>query len=244
MSAWKAKRFWTEAQVIEETEGYGVALDARPVNTPGKIRLIVPTRAMAEAIAAEWDAQDEVINPNTMPVTRSANSALEKVGGQHGAVAQMIADYGDSDLLCYRAVSPVELAERQAAAWDPLLDWANSALNVRLSVRAGVMHHPQDGTALQKLQAEVHAQDNFALTALHDLVSLSGSLVIGLAAIRDAKPIEDLWKISRIDEDWQSELWGDDDEASALAARKAEAFLHAKRFFDLSRAADQGHVLA
>ncbi len=244
MSEWKAKRFWTRAKATEEPGGHGVALDARPVNTPGKTRLIVPTRAMAEAIAAEWDAQGAEINPNTMPITRSANSALEKVNHQHGAVAEMIADYGDSDLLCYRAVSPVELVARQAAAWDPLLDWAESALGVRLGVHAGVMHHPQDGAALEKLRAEVHAQDNFALTALHDLVSLSGSLVIGLAAIRDAQPIDNLWKTSRIDEDWQAEIWGEDEEATALAMHKAEAFLHAKRFFDLSRAADEAHPLS
>ncbi|QIE46662.1 ATPase [Pseudohalocynthiibacter aestuariivivens] len=244
MSDWKAKRFWKKAQVTDEVGGYGVALDARPVNTPGKLRLIVPTRAMAEAIAAEWDAQEEHINPNTMPVTRSANSALEKVGVQHGAVADMIADYGDSDLLCYRATSPQELVARQAAGWDPLLAWADSELDVRLAVHPGVMHQSQNPEMLQKLRTEVHAQDNFALTALHDLVSLSGSLIIGLAAQRESQPIETLWKLSRIDEDWQTELWGEDDDANAQTARKAEAFLHAKRFFDLSRVADHGHLVS
>lgn len=244
MSEWKAKRFWKAADVVPEDGGYGIALDSRPVRTPAKAPLIVPTRALAEAIAAEWDAQDEVIDPGTMPCTRSANAALDKVHHQHAAVARMISEYGDADLLCYRATAPAELVARQSAQWDPLLDWADSVLGARLRPRAGVMHAPQDAAALENLRGEVYAQDNFALTALHDLVSLSGSLIIGLAAMRDQQDIDNLWKISRLDEIWQIELWGEDEEASAAAAHKAEAFLHAKRFFDLSRVADHEPLLS
>ncbi|RKF12869.1 ATPase [Roseovarius spongiae] len=237
MSEWKSRRFWTRAEVARAKGGHTIELDGRPVRTPLKSALIVPTRAMAEAIAAEWDAQEEVIAPLSMPVTRSANSAIDKVAPQRAAVADMLADYGDADLLCYRAAAPAELVAQQAAAWDPLLDWADSELGARLGPRTGVMHEPQDPAALRKLRAEVHALDDFALTALHDLVSLSGSLVIGIAAMRDAQDIKTLWEISRLDENWQISIWGEDEEAAQAAAHKAEAFLHAKRFFDLGRVA-------
>lgn len=236
MTSWKAKRFWTAAEVTDKDHGFGVALDGRPVRTPGKVPLVVPTRAMARAIADEWDAQDGVIDPTTMPVTRSANAAIDKVAVQHGEVADMIAAYGDSDLLCYRATTPAELVAEQAAAWDPMLRWCDSFYGARLSPVAGIMHSPQTPHSQRILRAAVHAQDNFALTALHDLVSLSGSLVLGLAALQDDQDIEYLWKLFRLDEEWQARLWGRDDEAEALAARKHAAFLHARRFFCLSRA--------
>ena len=238
MSEWKAKRFWTAATVEDANGGYTVHLDARPVRTPAKAALVVPTRALADAIAVEWDAQEGEINPLTMPYTRSANAAIDKVAVQHTEVVEMIAAYGDSDLLCYRADAPEELVERQAAAWDPLLDWAESDLSARLVRMQGIVHHPQPAEALESLNKIVRAQDNFALTALHDLVSLSGSLIIGLAAQTGIRDIENLWATSRIDEDWQAERWGADDEASALVAYKKQAFLHAKRLFDLSRADD------
>ncbi|MEB8387577.1 ATPase [Rhodobacteraceae bacterium KMM 6894] len=236
MSDWATKRFWKEAQVTSVEDGFGVALDERPLRTPAKAPLIVPTRALAEAIATEWDAQTERVDPGTMPVTRSANAAIDKVAVQHGEVADMIADYGDSDLLCYRADSPVELVAEQAAAWDPMLAWCDSFYAAPLTQLTGLMHRPQAPESLRILREAVHAQDNYGLTALHDLVSLSGSLVLGLAALQDDQDIDYLWKLSRLDEEWQARLWGVDDEATELAARKCAAFLHARRFFCLSRA--------
>lgn len=236
MSEWSAKRFWSDVEVTAQDAGYAVALDGRAVKTPAKAALIVPTRALAEAIAAEWHAQGERVDPRTMPCTRSANAAIDKVAVQHGEVAEMIAAYGDADLLCYRATAPEELVAEQAAAWDPLLAWSDSFLGARLTPVAGVIHAPQEPAALEILRAAVFAQDNYALTALHDLVSLSGSLVIGLAALHGDQDIEKLWKISRLDEDWQARLWGVDDEAAETAAIKCAAFLHAWRFFCLSRA--------
>ena len=235
MSEWVAKRFWTEAGVSEIGQGYGVHLDGRRVRTPAKAELIVPTRAMARAIASEWDAQEGRIVPDTMPVTRAANAAIDKVAHQHAEVARMIADYGDSDLLCYRAESPAELVERQAAAWDPLLHWAESVLSARLQPRTGVMHDPQEAAVLARLHAQVEMLDKWALTAVHDLVSLSGSLIIGFAAIHGLHPAKTLWQLSRIDETWQQEQWGNDEEAEAVALRKETDFFNAKRFYDLSR---------
>ncbi len=235
MSDWKAKRFWTSADVVETDGGFGVELDGRRVKTPAKSALILPTRDMALAVAAEWDAQVEQIKPETMPVTKTANAALDKVTLQQAEVADLLAAYGDSDLLCYRADSPAELVARQAAEWDPMLDWAEEALSVRLMPRVGIMHKPQDAAALAKLTARVHAFDAFELAAFHDLVSLSGSLILGFAATLDARPIEALLQISRLDEIYQAEQWGRDEEAEALAAVKCDSFLHAKRMFDLAQ---------
>jgi chaperone required for assembly of F1-ATPase len=236
MSEWKAKRFWTSADIAPEDDGFSVRLDGRPVKTPAKAPLVVPTSDMARAIAAEWDAQVDVIDPHSMPVTRSANAAIDKVRHQHAEVAQMLADYGDADLLCYRAASPVELIHRQSEAWDPLLDWAEATFGARLRTVTGVMHAPQDQTALAALTGPVHKMDAFTLTAFHDLVSLSGSLVIGFAALTGHRPPDELWQLSRLDEQWQAELWGVDEEAAEQAARKESDFLAAKRFHDLSGA--------
>ncbi|WP_294611501.1 ATP12 family chaperone protein [uncultured Roseovarius sp.] len=236
MSAWTAKRFWKTATLAEAPGGFAVHLDARPVRTPAKAPLVVPTRALAQEIAREWDAQGERIDPASMPYTRSSNAAIDKVTHQHAEVARMIADYGDADLVCYRAEAPVELVARQAEAWDPLLDWAESVLNVKLLPVAGVVHSAQDPVVLAHLHHRVEALDSWALTAFHDLVSLSGSLIIGFAALYDLHPAEMLWDLSRIDETWQQEQWGSDDEAVATATRKESDFLHAKRFYDISRA--------
>ena len=235
MSEWRPKRFWEAAHVTEADGMFEVLLDARPVRTPAKAALKVPTRAMAEAVAVEWDAQVEKVDPGTMPVTRSVNAAIDKLSVQHREVADMVAGYGDTDLLCYRADSPQELVDRQAALWDPLLDWADSDLGARLRPVTGVMHRPQDATALDTLRELVHGFDDFELTALHDLVGLSGSLVLGLAAVRGAQDSETLWTLSRLDEAWQAELWGVDEEAEEMAATKREAFLHALRFFHLAQ---------
>ena len=235
MSEWKAKRFWKAASVVEIEAGYTVELDGRGVKTPAKQVMCVPTQAMGAAIAQEWDAQVDIINPNTMPVTKTANAAIDKVTVQHAEVADMLAAYGDSDLLCYRADAPEELIERQNQHWTPMLDWADEALGVRLHPRTGVIHAPQDPAAVAILYERTHALDAFELAAFHDLVSLSGSLVLGFAAAMIARPAEELWTISRLDELWQEEQWGEDEDATALALIKRDAFLHAKRMFDLAQ---------
>ncbi len=234
MSGWAAKRFWKEASVEQTPDGFTVMLDGRAVKTPAKTPLILPTRLMAGAVAQEWDAQDGVIDPNGMPVTRSANAAIDKVATQHAEVAGLLAEYGATDLLCYRAESPVELVQRQAAAWDPLLDWAEEALQVRLIPAAGVMFVPQDPDALARLSARVAELDAFRLAAFHDLVGMSGSLILGFATAHDRLSPEEAWALSRLDETWQEEQWGEDEEATAQAALKKQAFIHAKRFYALS----------
>ena len=232
MSTWKNKRFWEQVTVTESGDRFAVELDGRQVKTPAKTQLILPTRAMAEAIATEWRAQEEIVNPNTMPCTRSANAALDKVQTQHAEVSDMLADYGDSDLLCYRAETPRELVARQDEQWDPALDWAESALGVRLHKRQGLLHKRQEPEALEALRTKVHALTAFQLAAFHDLVSMSGSLILGFAAAADWRGADEIWTLSRLDELWQEEQWGPDDEAQTEAEIKRQAFLHAKRFYD------------
>ena len=233
MSDWAAKRSWKTVATECQDAQHVILLDGRLVKTPAKATLAVPTHAMAEAIAAEWNAQKEKIDPRTMPTTRSANAAIDKVTPQKAEVAALIAAYGEDDFLCYRAPAPQELIERQNQAWDPLLAWAAKALDAPLQTVEGVMHIEQPANSVINLTACVTAQTSFQLAALHDLVSMSGSLVIGLAAQAGAFEIDDLWTRSRLDELWQIEHWGQDDEADATAVIKCQSFLHAYRFYKL-----------
>ncbi|MFN3606477.1 MAG: ATP12 family chaperone protein, partial [Cypionkella sp.] len=173
--------------------------DGRGVKTPAKNPLIVPTAALAQMIAAEWDAQTGLVRPETMPMTRRANSALEKVAPQMQGVIDELAGYGASDLLCYHAEAPQELAQRQAAAWQPWLDWAARF-------------------------------DAFGLAGLHDLVSISGSLVLALAMAKGALTPDAGFALSRIDETWQAQHWGRDEQAAALESSKHAALLDAAAF--------------
>ena len=235
MSAWSARRFWKEATVRPEAEGFAVYLDSRPVRTPKKAPLILPTEGLARAVAAEWQAQEGKVNPASMPFTRAANSAIDTVVPQFDTVVSMLAAYGESDLLCYRATGPAALIDRQAAAWDPVLDWARAALDAPLQATAGVMHIDQPEPSLARLRLAVAALSPFQLAAFHDLVALSGSLVLGLAVIRGHLASELAWDLSRVDENWQIEQWGDDEEAAEIVALRFAAFLQADRFFTLCR---------
>lgn len=234
MTGWALRRFWSEARAEPVAGGFGVRLDTRALRTPAKAALVVPTRALAEAIAAEWQAVEGEVRPAGMPLTRAANAAIDKVARQHAEVVAAVAAYGASDLLCYRAEAPEALAARQASAWDPLLAWAGAALGAPLAVTRGILPCAQPPESLARLEAVVAACDAFALTALSELVSLSGSLVIGLAALAGHAPGAALWEASRIDENWQEEHWGSDAEAAAAAAARRAAFLAALRFHALS----------
>lgn len=232
---WRRKRFWKTASAAPHPEGWSVVLDDRPLRTPAKAALVVPTAPLAEAIAAEWQAQPEVIDPRSMPLTRAANVTIDKVVPMQPEVAREIAAWAETDLLCYRAADSAALAEIQARDWDPLLDWAGQSLGARLVVTRGIVPVDQPADALDRLAGHVAAQDGYALTALSDLVALSGSLVIGLAATAGVLPPEELWRRARLDETWQESHWGVDEEAAALAALKRADFLRAALFWQLSR---------
>lgn len=231
MSGWAAKRFWKETTVGAAEGGFQVRLDGRAVKTPAKSPLVVPSRALADAMAAEWDAQEDSVDPNTMPVTRMCNSAIDKVAVQHAAVADMLAAYGDSDLLCYRATNPQELIARQAEKWDPILDWAVDSLNAPLKPVSGIIHAAQDEAALKSLTYRVHALSAFQLTAFHDLVSMSGSLILAFAVTHGRLDADAAWSLSRLDELWQEEFWGKDEEAQELVEKKSKEFALAAWFF-------------
>jgi chaperone required for assembly of F1-ATPase len=235
MSDWKPKRFWQSATAGACDGGYTVTLDGRAVKTPAKTLLVVPTAAMADAIAAEWDAQTGLVDPRTMPVTRSANAAIDKVRHQRAEVIALLAEYGGTDLLCYRALAPDALVQRQMQHWDPLVAWSAQELGAPLTVGQGVMHVAQHPDTLSTFTSHINGFDDFALAAAHDLISLSGSLVLALAVTRGHLDAATAWDISRVDEDWQISQWGADEEASAASAVKKDAFLHAHRFFELAR---------
>jgi len=231
--SWKAKRFWKEATVIATDGGFTVTLDGRPVKTPAKAALVVPTAAMAQAIAAEWDAQQGPVRPDTMPYTRAANSALDKVVPQFNEVVTLLTAYGETDLLCYRATDPEPLVTRQAMRWDPLLDWSATALGAPLRAVPGVMFLEQPHKSLLRLHALTAAQTAFQIAAFHDLVAISGSLILALAVTHHRLTPDEAFGLSRIDEHWQAEFWGFDEDAAVLEALKKDAFHQAARFHTL-----------
>lgn len=233
MSDWAPKRFWKTTATVPVDGGFAIDLDGRTVKTPAKAPLVLPTAALAAAVAAEWDAQQDRIDPLSMPVTRGANAAIDKVAVQRSEVVAMLAAYGDSDLLCYRAAGPSELIALQVGVWDPLLDWAADTIGVRLRVGQGVMHVIQDADGQARLTAELDSLSPFELAAAHDLISLSGSLIIALAIMRRHIDVVEAWAASRVDEEWQVSQWGEDGEARQLERRKSEAFANAARFFEM-----------
>lgn len=235
MTGWKPKRFWKEAKAEAVETGFTVRLDGRAVKTPAKSELIVPTLALAEALAAEWDAQEGTIKPETMPLTRAANSAIDKVTPLRDGVIEELSNYGGSDLLCYRATDPQPLIDRQREAWDPLLSWAETTFAAPLATTHGIMPVAQDPASLTRLKAEVSRYSNFELTGLHDLVAISGSLVLALAVAHRRLKADEAFLLSRIDNIWQAEQWGEDEEEAKAEALRRDAFAQADRFFILCR---------
>jgi chaperone required for assembly of F1-ATPase len=233
------RRFWKEVTVVAQPAGFEVLLDGRPLRTPAKARCLLPTRALADAVAAEWaGAAPEIgegINLARLPLTWAANTAIDRVTPELDAVLQTVAAYGGADLICYRAPGPEGLVRRQAEAWNPLIAWAREALGARLLLAEGIIHVAQPAECLARLEAAVRAHGPWELTALHDLVTLSGSLVIGLAVSRGHVAAADAWTLGRIDEDWNIAEWGEDFEAAAGAARRRNEFLGAARLLDLLR---------
>lgn len=231
--SWTPKRFWKTAAAAPCEGGWHVMLDTRSVKTPAKAALILPTEGLAQAVAAEWEAQSGQIDPSTMPVTRMVNSAIDKVTPMRAEVVAHLSEYGGSDLLCYRAEKPAELVRRQAEGWDPLLDWA-AGLGAPLRQAKGVIHVAQPEASLAALTALVDALTPFQLAAFHDLVAISGSLVLALAVARGRLGAEEAWGLARIDETFQAEEWGEDEEAAEVAALKRADFVSAAWVFALA----------
>lgn len=224
------KRFYRETGVADAEGGYAVTLDGRTVRTPAKAALVLPTRALAEAIAAEWDEQETEIRPHLMPMTQLASTAIDRVRPRRDSVINEIAAYAETDMLCYRADSPVELAARQAKEWQPMLDWAANEFDASLSVTEGVIPVNQPPGAVRALRAAVAGCDEFALSALYTLTTVSGSLVLALAVRDSAMDPESACDASHLDEEWQAAVWGSDPNAEKRREQSRGEIIAAARF--------------
>ncbi|AJR24907.1 MULTISPECIES: ATP12 family chaperone protein [Sphingobium] len=230
------KRFYQDAAVVAVESGFEIRLDGRPVRTPARAPLALPTQGLAEAIAEEWRAQGDTVDPRSMPFTGLANGAIDQIAPNSGSFAAGIARYAESDLLCYRAEGPAELIAREAAAWDPLLEWATTRYDVAFRVTQGIVPVAQPTETLERLAAAVAVLDPFTLAGLSTLVTLSGSLVCGLAVVEGGHDADLIWTASEIDEAWEVEQWGEDKEAAARSAQRRNEFAMARAFCEMARA--------
>jgi len=230
------KRFYQKAETMPAAGGYGVGLDGKLVKTPGRRDLIVPSFALAAAVAAEWDAQQGEIRPATMPLTRLAGTKIDRSAEQREAIVRQVVHYAGTDLLCYRATHPPALAARQKAVWQPLLDWAVERYSAPLAVTAGVVPTTQPVASLEAFAAAVAAHDDFSLTALHAATAACGSLVIALALLEGHLNAAEAFAASQLDESFQIEAWGEDKEQAARRAALAADIAAAARFISLLHA--------
>jgi chaperone required for assembly of F1-ATPase len=228
------KRFYREVTVAARGSGYAVHLDGRPLLTPGKIVLVLPTEALASAIAEEWSAQVEHIDPLSMPLTRLANSVRDQVEGREAVVRADIVKFAGSDLLCYRAEGPEGLVRAQAEAWDPVLAWARATLGADLAVGTGLMHVAQPDASRVAIEAAVSEYESFRLASAHVITTLLGSVVLMLATLADSVAPEEAWRAAHVDEDWQASKWGADAEATRRRESRKAEFLAAVRLRDLA----------
>ena len=217
------KRFYASAGVGEAGGGLSVMLDGKPIKTPSGNPVIAPVRSIAEAIAAEWNAQGETIDPLTMPLTRFANSVIEGVVDKVDAVADDLAKYLGSDLLFYRAGHPEALVAREAALWDPILFWAAEALGAHFILAEGVVHVRQPDTAVAAARAAL-PQDAWSVAALHVVTTLTGSALLALALFHGVIDQEQAWAAAHVDDDWNIEKWGVDEEVAARRAARLVDF--------------------
>lgn len=227
------RRFWKEVSVEAADGGCGIRLDGRPVRTPARAELNVPSEALAESIAEEWRAVEGEIDPRAMPLTGLSNAAIDRVAPDVRLFAGGLARYAEGDLACYRADWPPELVQRQAEAWDSLLGWARRRYDVDFSTTSGLMHVPQPQATIDRLAHEVCALDAFRLAGLSPLVTIGGSLVGGLAVLEKAMTADEAWGAVSIDDRWQLEQWGSDAEAEQALENRRRDFLAAARFLEL-----------
>ena len=229
------RRFWKAAEIVGVDLGHSVTLDGRRVKTPARANLIVPTRALAEEIAGEWNGCGPEVDPRAMPLTGLANAAIDRIAPDKENYAAGIASFGETDLVCYRAEGPEALVGRQADSWDALIDWARRRYDVDFVCQTGIMHVPQPEDTVRKLAHAVAARDAFELAGLSPLVTIGGSLVAALAVLEGMLPAEAAWEAVSLDERWQLEQWGDDPEARAALDARRRDFLAAARFLELVR---------
>lgn len=227
------KRFWKEVTVEPEGDGWGIRLDGRPVRTPARARLSVPSKPLAEVIAEEWRNVGEAIDPHSMPLTGLANAAIDRVAPERDVFAQGLARYAEADLACYRAEGPRGLVERQEKEWDLLLAWARRRFDVDFVTTRGLMHVAQPEGTVKQLSHAIGTLEPFHLAGLSPLITIGGSLIVALAMLEKAIAPEQAWDAISIEERWQLEQWGADEEAVAALANRRRDFLAAARFLEL-----------
>jgi chaperone required for assembly of F1-ATPase len=227
------KRVYRAVTTEPAPGGHTVTLDGKPMRTPGKRALLLPTAALAAAIAAEWDAQRPDIRPETMPLTRLAATALDRTATLRDQVIRETANYAGTDLVCYRADHPPALAARQHEAWQPLIDWAAGRFDAALEITTGIVPKSQRPTALAAFASAVAAHDDFRLTALHTATAACGSLIIALALMEGRLDADAAFAVSQIDETFQIEAWGEDDEAMRRRETLAADIAATARFLEL-----------
>ena len=229
------KRFYQDVSIAELDGGWRVLLDGRPIKSVAGRAQVVPTRALTEALAAEWAGQGEEMSAAAFILRDMADYAIDVVSPDRAIAIRQILPYGETDTLCYRAEDYDPLRQRQEAVWEPLLAAAEQRLDVRFERTSGIMHHPQPAPTLLRLETVLAERDDFVLAALRTLAGLAASLVIGLAALEDGADGAALWDAANLEEDWQAEFWGKDAEAAARVARRRGHFLAAARFAGLAR---------
>jgi chaperone required for assembly of F1-ATPase len=217
------KRFYKEAGVLEAQGGFAITLDAKPIRTPSARQVVIPSRILADAVAAEWAAQGETIDPVTMPLTRIANSVVEGVVDRVELVTDDLAKYFETDLLFYRAGHPEGLVAREAAHWDPVLFWAAEALGAHFILSEGIMHVRQPDEALRAARAALPG-DPWSVAALHMVTTLTGSALLALALAHGVRDADQVWAAAHVDEDWNIDQWGVDEEAAARRAMRLRDF--------------------
>ncbi len=214
------QRFYKKAEVVKSPNGFTVELDGRSIKTPAKNLMEVESEAVAAAIANEWQAQAEFIDLETMYSAKVANTAIDRIAPNPDGVIAEIADYAGSDLLCYRALEPTSLVECQNDNWDPVLEWLDKTHQCRLVCIGGVMHQPQPVEAIEVLAANLRARSAIMLAAMHNMTTLTGSAVLALAVADGHLKAQKAWACAHVDEDWQIEQWGHDEDAAAHRARR------------------------
>jgi chaperone required for assembly of F1-ATPase len=227
------RRFYKSVSVEAADAAHRVLLDGKTVRTPAKAMFAVPTRALAQAIAAEWEAQREHIDPATMPLTKLTNSGLDGVRGREAAVRDDIVKYAASDLVCYRASQPEQLVRRQAELWDPILAWSRNALGATFVAAEGLMPVAQPEAAKAAVARALVSYDAFALAALHVMTTLMGSALLALAHAHGRLGVEAAWTAAHVDEDWQIARWGEDALAAARRHNRCLEMQAASRLFAL-----------
>ena len=225
------KRFYKSVSV---TGDYGIALDGRVVKTPLKSPLRLPTQELAEAVAAEWAAQGEKIAPSTMLFTKLANTAIDRVAMDRSRIVNEILEYAGSDLVCYRANEPEALVRRQRQHWDPVIDWARTAIDAPIETQTGIVHRLQPAAAIAAIEQALSERSDFEISAFYTIMAITGSGLIALMLAHGAVTPEAGWLAAHIDEDFQIETWGHDAEAAARRIRRHTEYLACCRFMALA----------